>query len=202
MNKTINYYNHAYETLAQNYENANVSNIHSLLINTFNKKNKLLEIGCGSGRDASFMFNHGYDVIAIDGSKNMIQEAKRVHPNISNKLLQKVLPRELNFTNKFDGIYSIATLMHLSINDLKESLSKIYNLLENNGQFLMSVSLNRNDIDENGFDENGRYFLTLKENEWIELLKEIGFIVKNSIKNEDGLNRKSIQWLTIISKKQ
>lgn len=202
MNKTINYYNHAYETLAQNYENANLSNIHSLLINTFNKKNKLLEIGCGSGRDASFMFNHGYDVIAIDGSKNMIQEAKRVHPNISNKLLQKVLPRELNFTNKFDGIYSIATLMHLSINDLKESLSKIYNLLENNGQFLMSVSLNRNDIDENGFDENGRYFLTLKENEWIELLKGIGFRVENSIKNEDGLNRKSIQWLTIISKKQ
>ncbi len=202
MNKTINYYNHAYEILAQNYENANVSNIHSLLINTFNKKNKLLEIGCGSGRDTSFMFNHGYDVIAIDGSKNMIQEAKRVHPNISNKLLHKVLPRELNFINKFDGIYSIATLMHLAINDLKESLSKIYNLLENNGQFLMSVSLNRNDIDENGFDENGRYFLTLKENEWIELLKKIGFIVENSIKNEDGLNRKSIQWLTIISKKQ
>jgi cyclopropane fatty-acyl-phospholipid synthase-like methyltransferase len=202
MDKTINYYNHASELLTLKYETADVSNIHNLLLNTFNQEDKLLEIGCGSGRDTSYMIKNGYDVIGIDGSIKMIEEAKKLHPELYSKLFYKILPNDLDFNDKFDGIYSIATLMHLSQIDLEKTILNIYNLLNTNGKFLMSVSLFRNDINKNGFDEKGRFFLTLSKNEWISVLENNGFKIEDTITNKDGLNRESISWLTIISKKK
>ena len=153
MTNTLNFYETDSRNLSFRYENANIREVQQLLLQTFEPNSKLLEIGCGSGRDASFMIKKDFDVIGIDGSKNMIDEAKEIHPELSNKLFHKTLPNDLEFSQTFNGIYSIATLMHLSENDLKNTLSKIYNLLNQNGKFLMSVSLFRDDIDENGLDD-------------------------------------------------
>ena len=131
----------------------------------------------------------------------MIEEAKKNHLELSEKLFHKTLPNDLEFNQTFDGIYSIATLMHLSENDLKNTLSKIYNLLNENGKFLMSVSLFRDDIDENGFDDNGRFFLVLSFENWKNLLENIGFKILDTKTNSDGLGRGGIEWLTLVAQK-
>lgn len=198
---TINYYEDNSLFLANRYEVADVSEVQKLLVQTFSNKLKLLEIGCGSGRDASFMTKNNFDVTAIDGSKNMIEEAKKIHPELSVKLFHKTLPNDLEFDKKFDGVYSIATLMHLSKNDLEQTILKIYHLLTQNGKFLMSVSLFRDDIDENGFDDKGRFFLVLSFDEWINLLENIGFKIIETKTNSDGLGRGGIEWLTLVAQK-
>lgn len=124
---TINYYEENAGILAEHYELANVINVQNLLLKTFDINSKLLEIGCGSGRDALFMIENNYNVIAIDGSKNMIEEAKKIHPELRERLFHRILPNGLEFDNKFDGIYSISTLMHLSKDNLKKnSLKNLY----------------------------------------------------------------------------
>lgn len=198
---TISYYEENAKSLISCYESADVSEVQKLLLTTFEIKAKLLEIGCGSGRDVSFLTKNGFNVIAIDGSKNMIEEAKKIHPELSKKLFHKTLPNNLDFDKTFDGIYSIATLMHLSENDLKNTLSKIYNLLNENGKFLMSVSLFRDDIDENGFDDKERFFLVLSFENWINLLENVGFKILDTKTNRDGLGRGGIEWLTLVAKK-
>ena len=77
MTDTLNYYETDSKNLSFRYENADVIEVQKLLLQTFEKNSKLIEIGCGSGRDASFMTKNGFDVIGIDGSKNMIEEAKK-----------------------------------------------------------------------------------------------------------------------------
>lgn len=198
---TINYYEQNSSNLSSRYENADVSEIHKLLLQTFDKNSELLEIGCGSGRDASFMSKNDFNITAIDGSINMIKEAKNIHPELFQKLFYKKLPNDLEFDKKFDGIYSIATLMHLSKNDLKITISKIYNLLNQNGKFLMSVSLFRDDINKDGFDDKGRFFLVLNFDEWVNLLENIGFKILKTKTNTDGLDRNGIQWLTLVANK-
>lgn len=198
---TLNYYNNHFLSLINRYELADVNEVQKFLLQTFNKNSKLLEIGCGSGRDASFMVKNNYDVIAIDGSKNMIEEAKKLHPELSAKLFHQTLPNDLNFYKKFDGVYSIATLMHLSKNDLEKTILKIYDLLNSNGKFLMSVSLFRDDIENNGFDQKGRFFLVLSFEEWVSLLENIGFTILERKINNDGLDRSGIEWLTLVLKK-
>lgn len=199
--KTINYYEENANSLTSRYESANVSEVQELLLQTFEKNSKLLEIGSGSGRDASFMTKHNFDVTAIDGSKNMIEEAKKVHPELYTKLFHKTLPNDLEFDKKFDGVYSIATLMHISEDDLKKTISKIYDLLNQNGKFLISVSLFRDDIDESGFDDKGRFFLVLSFENWINLLENVGFKILDTKTNGDGLGRSGIEWLTLLAQK-
>jgi len=117
MHKTLSYYENNAKHLFQRYESAKVDNIHSLLLNTFPSKSYLLEIGCGSGRDAAFMHQNGYDVLAIDGSREMIAEARRCHPELVGRLEVVKIPDELHFeSSSFDGVYCIATLMHLDKN--------------------------------------------------------------------------------------
>lgn len=200
-NPTLNYYEDNSINLSLRYEQADVNEIQKLLLQTFEKNSNILEIGCGSGRDASFMVKNSFDVIAIDGSKNMIEEAKKIHPELSEKLLHKTLANDLDFDKTFDGIYSIATLMHLSKNDLDKTISKIYNLSKQNGKILMSVSLFRDDIDENGFDDKGRFFLVLSFENWINLLENVGFKILHIKTNSDGLGRGGIEWLTLVAQK-
>lgn len=198
---TINYYEENAGILAERYESANVNNVQNLLLKTFDINSKLLEIGCGSGRDVLFMIKSNYNVIAIDGSKNMIEEAKKIHPELKERLFHRTLPNNLEFDNRFDGIYSISTLMHLSKDNLKKTLSKIYNLLNQNGKLLMSVSLFRDDLDKNGFDDKGRFFLALSFEEWIKICEEVGFTIVETKRSKDGLNRIGIEWLTLVVEK-
>ena len=52
---TIYFYNKNADTLAELYETADMSEIHALLVRFLSEKARILEIGCGSGRDAAFL---------------------------------------------------------------------------------------------------------------------------------------------------
>ncbi|MCD6211861.1 MAG: methyltransferase domain-containing protein, partial [Sulfurovum sp.] len=159
MHKTLSYYENNAKYLTQRYESAKVDNIHSLLLNTFPAKSYLLEIGCGSGRDAGFMHRNGYDVLAIDGSREMIAEAKRCHPELEGSLEVMKIPNELHFeSSSFDGVYCIATLMHLDKSAIDQTIEKVAMILKAGSKFLFSVSVQRDDVDDQGKDEKGRHF--------------------------------------------
>ena len=162
MHKTLFYYENNAKHLSQRYESAKVDNIHSLLLNTFPSKSYLLEIGCGSGRDAGFMYRKGYDVLAIDGSREMIAEAKRCHPELAGRLEVMKIPDDLHFEpSSFDGVYSIATLMHLDKSAIDRTIEKIAMILKPGGKFFFSVSVQRNDLDDQGKDKIGLPCLSL-----------------------------------------
>ena len=202
MKSTLDYYHLNAKTLSTRYESANVKHIHSLLTRIFFPATHLLEIGCGSGRDASFMFNQGYEITAIDGSEEMIKEARRLHPELSNSFFTALLPDNFHYkANSFDGIFSIATLMHLQLNKLDIVFSEIYRVLKPSGRFVFSVSIQRNDIDYSFKDINGRHFTTIPKDHWLQFAKEKGFKLLEANITEDGLDRKGILWLTCVLEK-
>jgi len=202
MNNTIEYYKNNAKLLVKRYESADVKNIQKLLLEVFSKNSSLLEIGCGSGRDANFMIENNYKLTAIDASKEMILEAKKIHPLLENSLHVVTIPDELSFnTNSFDGIYSIATLMHLEEKEIKKTIQKIYDMLKGNGIFLFSVSIQRDDIDKNFKDSKGRHFTTIPKDRWLDMCNDIGFKTIKTVVTNDGLNRDGIIWLTCIMEK-
>ncbi len=194
-NKTLGYYNQKASVLAEQYESANVEHIHELLLQTFTSRATILEIGCGSGRDASFMHKHGYDVLAVDGSTKMIEMAKVYHPELSSNLQVMNIPDELIFEeSSFDGIYSIATLMHLNQSQLDKTFKKISLLLKAEGKFLFSVSLER--------EENSqRYFNTLSKDEWLSYGEQYNMKLDYTNISDDGLGRDGIVWFTCVLSK-
>ena len=202
MKKTLIYYADNAKYLSQRYEFAKVDNIHALLLKTFSANSSLLEIGCGSGRDASFMYQNGYDILALDGSMEMIAEAKRFHPELSGRMEVVKIPDQLYFEpSSFDGIYSIATLMHLDKEEISHTIEKIEMILKPDGKFLFSVSLQRDDIDSQGKDKKGRYFTDISELDWVKSCEKYGLQLEHSETTGDGLNRDGIVWLTCVVSK-
>ncbi len=202
---TLSYYEQHAETLAQRYERADVSDLHRRLLETFNPGAKLLEVGCGSGREAAFLLSHGFEVEGIDPSHAMIDSAFSFHPELEGRLFQGSMPDELPAPivqdKHYNGIYAIASLMHLSKEQLLPTFQILYRMLHQNGRFLFSVPLSRPDLAENGYDEKGRYFLLLSQAEWITRVESAGFHTVNTSTNGDGMGREAIIWLTCVLEK-
>lgn len=49
-------------------------------------KARLLELGCGSGRDAAYMLDNGFDVIASDAVQDMLDAAAVCHPALAGRI--------------------------------------------------------------------------------------------------------------------
>ena len=203
MHKTLSYYENNAKDLSQRYESAKVENIHSLLLKTFPAQSYLLEIGCGSGRDAGFMYQNGYNILAIDGSREMIAEAKRCHPELAGRLEVVKIPDELRFEpSSFDGVYSIATLMHLEKDMIDQTIEKIAKMMKLGAKFFFSVSVQRDDVDDQGKDEKGRHFTTMSKDEWVKCCEKHRLQLERSEITGDGLDRDGVVWLTCVVRKK
>ena len=79
------------------------------------KTSKILEIGCGEGRDAIFLLKKNYDVLAIDYSDTVIKKCNELSKQKYEKKFKQfdVITDKLN--EKFDFIYSVAVI-HMFVN--------------------------------------------------------------------------------------
>jgi ubiquinone/menaquinone biosynthesis C-methylase UbiE len=196
---TIEYYKENSEALVRRYESADVSVIQQVILDVFTKGSHLLELGCGSGREASFLLANGYDVVAADGVASMLEGALELHPELDGRLSQLILPEPIVADSEsFDGVYSIAVLMHLPKVQIETCIKDIYRVLKVGGRFLFSVSLYRDDTNDQDFDQKGRLFTSMPSEEWQRLCSTIGFKVQSVSTNGDGLGRGGIEWLNCV----
>lgn len=113
-----------------------------------NKRNKVLEIGIGTGRIAVKVAPHCLHLTGIDLSPKTINKARENlcdHKNISF-----ICDNFINyiFDKTFDVIYSSLTFMH--IENKKEAILKIDSLLNNGGIFCLSIDKNQDDYIDMG----------------------------------------------------
>lgn len=80
---------------------------------------KILEIGCGEGRDAYLLLTQGYDVLATDISCEAINFCKKKFPGYS-KHFQVVDCVTEKLNKQFDFIYAIAVI-HMLVDDKDRS---------------------------------------------------------------------------------
>ena len=102
------------------------------------EKENMLEIGCGEGRDARYLLNKGYYVIATDISKEAIKYC--IKSDLEHKENYKVLNvlEDKSSVEKFGFIYSVACLhMFVLDEDRNKFYNYIYNSLSNNGYCLL-----------------------------------------------------------------
>ena len=195
MDGTIRYYEKHAEKMAARYETVSVDAVHAGLVEVFEGMKHLLEIGCGSGRDAAFLCTKGFEVTATDGSEAMLREAARLHPENADHLQFLRLPGNIpSRDGMLDGVYTIAVLMHFTQPDIASILKEIYRVLKPGGRLFFSVSLKRDDAERDEFDRNGRRFTELPEREWERLCVSGGFRKINSTADRDSLGRKGIIW--------
>ena len=102
--------------------------IETILKEKISSNAKILEIGCGEGRDAIFLLNKNYNVLAVDYSKTVIEKCKELSDYKYNDKFRQFDIINDTLKEKFDFIYSIAVI-HMFVN--KEHRNKFYEFIRN-----------------------------------------------------------------------
>lgn len=167
------------------------------------KGGKILDAGCGSGRDTNLFITSGFDTTGMDLSTGLIEQAKKNYP--TGKFMVGDM-RSLPFDKEnFDGVWAQASLLHFETRkDVISSLNEFHRVLKASGVLFVSVKL-QTGKDKTGleydkrFDEP-RFFQYFTQDEMQDLVKNAGFEVLSSCVVQ-SLSRSEVKWIQIIAKK-
>lgn len=131
----------SYQATAQEYTH-NVADLAPLVsINRFvtllPPHAKILDIGCGSGRDAKIFTDKGIHVVGVDFCANLIEIAKVKAPLAEFHVMDM---EEISFPHySFDGAWASASLLHLSKQRIPAVFNTIHSILKEEGYFYLSL---------------------------------------------------------------
>ncbi|WP_180180951.1 bifunctional 2-polyprenyl-6-hydroxyphenol methylase/3-demethylubiquinol 3-O-methyltransferase UbiG [Acinetobacter sp. YH01021] len=191
--KTIDYYNkHAEEFTASTFE-VDMESLYQPFLAELPEGARILDVGCGSGRDTLAFKKKGYQVDAIDYSEELVKKASRL-TGIPIKLKSFY---EVDDYEAYDGIWACASLLHCERTRLKEVIGKLLSALKPNGVIYMSFKYGNGDR-----EKDGRQFTDLNEVQVKELLNQWDDVsqLKQWITIDQRPNR-SEKWLNILLKK-
>ena len=196
--RTLKYYSDNAAQVAQRYESV-VSDLSAHFADSFSKGGKVLDIGCGSGRDLAVLHKLGYDCYGVDPTPEFVAIAQTTHAELENRIALGQLPDlEVPFNGKFDGVLCSAVLMHIDIEQLPATAAAIKSCLKRGGRLLYSVPSKRTDVVESNRDANGRLFIPDQAVRLNALFSSIGFTEIASWNNSDSMGRDSVEWVSVL----
>jgi SAM-dependent methyltransferase len=126
---------------------------------------RILDAGCGSGRDSKHFLEQGYEVVAFDGSAEMARKASEF---LGREVIH-LLFEDMQFQEEFDGIWACASLLHVPKAMLPEILKKLANALKPGG--FLYVSFKKGEAERR--KDDGRFFTDMDEATLRRLLEEV-----------------------------
>lgn len=188
----IDFYNDNIKTCIDQYENLTFDQVHGELVEKEIKQNaRVLDVGCGTGRDAHYLASTGRIVVAIDPSNEMIKFASENNSHENIQYLQSELPSLESVSGKFDFILMSAVWMHLDEDTQKESMAALSKLLKKNGKMMILI--------RNGGFSDGRISHPFMNDEFDDIKKELNLSSKLiSGTKEDLLNRSNVSWSKLL----
>ena len=193
---TLDYYNKNSEEYFNSTLNVDMTNTYKPFLKLVPKDGKILDLGCGSGRDSMNFMKLGYEVTAVDGSKEL---AKRASVLLGKEVIVSTF-EELELKEKFHGIWACASLLHIKREDLKTVLNNLYNNLEDNGVFYMSFKYGEKEY----VDDKNRYFNCFTDESIISFINEnTKYNILGLYITEDKLGRvNEVKWVNLICNKK
>jgi SAM-dependent methyltransferase len=195
--RTVSYYSTNAKDVADRYESVQ-SPLAGYFSTVFSPGGKILDIGCGSGRDMAELTRQGYLAYGIDATPEFVQLAQELHPELTDRVSQGVLPDfEVPFGGNFDGVLCSAVLMHVDTADLLTAALSIKNCLRVNGRLVISIPTHRGDADDQERDTHGRLFKTYSPGYMRLIFERLGFALIDQWENKDAMTRQEVEWVTM-----
>ncbi len=194
-----------YNKIAKTYSKITFNKINQCHLNKFismlPKKAKVLDAGCGSGKDVQYFKDYRIEVIGIDAAEKMIKEAKK---NVKGAKFKKMDMAKTKFKDKtFDGIWASGSLIHEEKCDVHMILEELKRILKDKGVLYVAVKegqgseIKKEEIYNN--EPRPFFYYTVPEIEGI--LEREGFQIIYSGFNDDVLKRNEARWIDIYCKK-
>lgn len=190
LNKTLHYYNETAKAFVRGTIDADLSALHQRFLARLPDHGHILDLGCGSGRDAKAFLDAGYRVTALDGSAACCKLAAAY---IGQPVLCQTFD-QLDFDAAFDGVWACASLLHLPYAELPGVFEKIAQALKPGGTLYASFKYG----DFEG-ERNGRYFTDLTEARLAAVIEPVAglTILETFVTGDVREGRGDERWLNV-----
>ena len=194
MDKTIEYYNQNADMFAQGTRLVDFTVVQERFRKMLPVGSRILDFGCGSGRDTKYFLEKGYQVEATDGSSELCKLASA----FTGIEVKKMLFQELNACGKYEGIWACSSILHLPKKELLPVIRKMCDALKDNG--VIYTSFKYGDFEGK---RNGRYFTDFTEDTFDKFMKVIPelTIEEEWITSDVRPGRGEEKWLNLILRK-
>ncbi len=188
---------HFYDINANSYftttVNADVKGLYEHFIKYVPNGAKILDLGCGSGRDTKAFLDMGYEVDAVDGSK----ELARLASDYTGVHVKCMDFKQLNADSVYDAVWACASLLHVTSQNLPNIMARMRRALKPSG--VAYISFKHGDFEGT---RDGRYYTDMTHDRFAEVLnKSSGFSIVEEWYSDDVRNENNTVWYNVILRK-
>ena len=152
---------------------------------------RILDFGCGPGRDLKVFAALGHEAVGLDGSAEFAEMARK--DSGCEVLQQDFLALDLRKAF-FDGVFANASLFHVPSAELPRVLRELHAALKPGGVLFASIPHGDN---SDGWNR-GRYGVYHDLASWRRYLTEAGFTELNHYYRPTGQPREQQPWLASV----
>ena len=192
--KTIAYYNEHAEDFAAYTFSVDMESLYQPFLENLSPTARILDLGCGSGRDSLAFKNKGYQVDAMDYSEALVKKATE----LTGIPVRQQSFYELEDVEIYDGIWACASLLHCERERLPEVIGRMLRSLKPSGVIYMSFKYGDSDR-----EKDGRYFTDLNEQQAESILQQVvpHTLLKLWLTVDQRPDRQE-KWLNLLIQKQ
>ena len=195
IDQTIEYYEKNATSFIESTINTDVSELYRPFEELITPGCKILDLGCGSGRDSKYFVEKGYIVAALDPSSAMCAQTG----TLAHIPVYEMKAEEMHFTNEFDGVWACASLLHVPRNMQENVLHRIATALKDEGILYASWKYGSQDR-----TSEGKKYTDMNDALILGIIKKVPeFHIVQIWTTKDVRNEYSTQkWLNVLLRKK
>ena len=182
------------ETYAAQTYHADLTHLYAPFLALLPRNARILDVGCGGGRDLRAFRERGFNPFGIDPSLALARIARQ-YSGVEVAVAKVEL---LEIEEKFDGAWACASLLHLPQAELPNALRRIHRSLISGGVLFLSVQAGHGEE----FGPDGRFYSRYAEFEIRNAVHASGFEILDTWVTLDSLPaRTAVNWINVLARK-
>lgn len=186
-----------YDDWAANGEESPRSAMSRLFEAAFAPGARVLDVGCGKGRDVVALLDMGFDAFGVEPNDAMRARALARDPRVAGRIEAGSLPAlGRPFGGGFDAVVCSAVLMHVPPETLRASLAALGGVLAPRARLLMALPQMQPELLVDGHDPDGRRFANHAPGRVTELMAALGFALNKG--GDIATPSTDTRWRTLL----
>lgn len=194
VNSTVYYYDKNAHKFYNSTVNVDMSEHYRRFEEYLLPESRILDAGCGSGRDSLYFLSKGYIVQAFDASVEMV----KLSSELTGLAVQHAKFEDVKFNVKFNGIWASASLLHIDRGSIMDILQRLAAMLCEDGVLFMSFKYG-----DKVYEKDDRLFYCYDQSSFSAMVSSIPALkilelYKTADVRDERINE---YWLSAIAKK-